>query len=62
MYTGASTERGAGALGLCEVTKSADFMSVARIRVMHFHWEGAWVCWEVLTEQFDVGTQRSVPI
>lgn len=57
--TGASTERGAGTLGMCKVTKSADFTRVARIRVMHSHWETAW---EVLREQFDAGKQRSVPI
>lgn len=37
--TGASTERGAG---MCKVTKSADFRSVARIRVVYLHWEAAW--------------------
>lgn len=49
--TGAPAERGAGALGTCEMTKNADFTvtSVARIRAVHLCWKTAWACWEVLT-------------
>lgn len=41
-------EWGAGTLGMCKVTKSGDFPSVARIRAVNLHWNTAWACWEVL--------------
>lgn len=54
---------GAGTLGMCKVTKSSGFPSVARIRVVNLHWKTAWTCWKcLLTEQFDEGKQSSVPI
>lgn len=54
---------GVGTLGMCKVTKSADFPSVAGFRVVNLHWKTAWACWKcLLMEQFDEGKQRSVPI